>query len=70
MRKRRQRRSRSSTPLARLRCTAKWRSSRSRSAAIREALADCVESQNASLNMLNTLMDIYEAEAGMMKFAS
>ena len=33
----------------------------------REALADCVEESERVLNMLNTLMDITEAEAGMMK---
>jgi signal transduction histidine kinase len=36
-------------------------------AAAREALADCVEESERVLNMLNTLMDITEAEAGMMK---
>lgn len=33
----------------------------------REALADCVEESERVLGMLNTLMDIAEAEAGMMK---
>jgi len=33
----------------------------------REALADCVEESERVLSMLNTLMDITEAEAGMMK---
>ena len=33
----------------------------------REALADCIEESERVLNMLNTLMDITEAEAGMMK---
>ena len=32
----------------------------------REALADCVEESERVLNMLNTLMDITEAEVGMM----
>ena len=36
-------------------------------AAAREALADCVEESERVLSMLNTLMDITEAEAGMMK---
>src|SRR5208337_3847522 len=34
--------------------------------AAREALADCVEESERVSNMLNTLMDITEAEAGMM----
>ena len=56
------------TPLARLRGTAELAlSSRRRSAAAREALADCVEESERVLTMLNTLMDITEAEAGMMK---
>jgi len=33
----------------------------------REALADCVEESERVLNMLNTLMDITEAESGMMR---
>jgi signal transduction histidine kinase len=36
-------------------------------AAAREALADCLEESERVLSMLNTLMDITEAEAGMMK---
>lgn len=35
--------------------------------AAREALADCVEESERVLSMLTTLMDIAEAEAGMMK---
>jgi len=35
--------------------------------AAREALADCVEESDRVLSMLNTLMDVTEAEAGMMK---
>ena len=35
--------------------------------ASREALADCVEESERVLNMLNTLMDITEAETGMMQ---
>lgn len=34
---------------------------------LREALADCVEESERVLNMLNTLMDIAEAESGTMK---
>jgi signal transduction histidine kinase len=33
----------------------------------KEALADCVEESERVLNILNTLMDITEAETGMMK---
>ncbi len=33
----------------------------------REALADCVEESDRVLTMLNTLMDVAEAEAGVMK---
>lgn len=35
--------------------------------ALQEALADCVEESDRVLMMLNTLMDVAEAEAGMMK---
>ncbi|HWX22323.1 MAG TPA: HAMP domain-containing sensor histidine kinase [Candidatus Binatia bacterium] len=56
------------TPLARLRGTAEMAlQSGADPAAAREALADCVEESERVLNMLNTLMDITEAEAGMMK---
>jgi len=56
------------TPLARLRATAEVALQPGADpAAIREALADCVEESERVLNMLNTLMDITEAEAGMMK---
>jgi signal transduction histidine kinase len=56
------------TPLARLRGTAEVALQPSADpAAAREALADCVEESERVLNMLNTLMDIAEAEAGMMK---
>jgi signal transduction histidine kinase len=56
------------TPLARLRATAETAlQSSTDPAAAREALADCVEESERVLNMLNTLMDITEAEAGMMK---
>src|SRR2546422_4537167 len=56
------------TPLARLRATAEQALQPGADpAAAREALADCVEESERVLNMLNTLMDITEAEAGMMK---
>jgi len=56
------------TPLARLRGTAEVALHPGADpAAAREALADCVEESERVLNMLNTLMDITEAEAGMMK---
>ncbi len=56
------------TPLARLRGTAEVAlQSGAEPSATREALADCVEESERVLNMLNTLMDITEAETGMMK---
>jgi len=56
------------TPLARLRATAEVALQPGADpATAREALADCVEESERVLNMLNTLMDITEAEAGMMK---
>ncbi len=56
------------TPLTRLRGTAELALQPGAEAvATREALADCVEESERVLNMLNTLMDIAEAEAGMMK---
>lgn len=56
------------TPLARLRGTAEVAlQSGAPPAAAREALADCVEESERVLSMLNTLMDITEAETGMMK---
>ena len=56
------------TPLTRLRGTAELAlSSGTDLAAARESLADCVEESERVLAMLNTLMDITEAEAGMMK---
>jgi len=56
------------TPLARLRGTAEMalRSEQSKDTS-REALADCVEEADRILTMLNTLMDISEAETGAMK---
>ncbi len=56
------------TPLTRLRGTAELALSPGTDpAAAREALADCVEESERVLAMLNTLMDITEAEAGMLK---
>ena len=56
------------TPLARLRGTAEVAlQSTGDPIVAREALADCVEESERVLNMLDTLMDITEAEAGMMK---
>jgi signal transduction histidine kinase len=56
------------TPLARLRGVAEQAlQSEVDAAAAREALADCMEESERVLSMLNTLMDITEAEAGMMK---
>jgi signal transduction histidine kinase len=58
------------TPLARLRATAETALQReSEPGATREALADCVEESERVLSMLNTLMDITEAESGMMKLS-
>jgi signal transduction histidine kinase len=56
------------TPLARLRATAELALQPGADPAnAREALADCVEESERVLSMLNTLMDIAEAEAGTMK---
>ena len=56
------------TPLARLRGTAEMAlQSGAEATAAREALADCVEESERVLSMLNTLMDITEAESGTMK---
>jgi signal transduction histidine kinase len=56
------------TPLARLRGIAELALQPGADpAAAREALADCVEESERVLNMLNALMDITEAETGMMK---
>jgi signal transduction histidine kinase len=56
------------TPLARLRGVAEAAlQPETEPAATREALADCLEESERVLSMLNTLMDITEAEAGMMK---
>lgn len=56
------------TPLTRLRGTAELALQPGTDAdGVREALADCVEESERVLNMLNTLMDITEAESGTMK---
>jgi signal transduction histidine kinase len=56
------------TPLTRLRGTAELAlQSGTASGEAREALSDCVEESERVLNMLNTLMDITEAESGTMK---
>jgi len=56
------------TPLARLRGMAETALQPGADpAAAREALADCLEESERVLSMLNALMDITEAEAGMMK---
>ncbi|HWC58985.1 MAG TPA: HAMP domain-containing sensor histidine kinase [Verrucomicrobiae bacterium] len=56
------------TPLTRLRGTAELALQPGTDAeGAREALADCVEESERVLEMLNTLMDIAEAEAGTMK---
>ena len=56
------------TPLTRLRGAAELAlQGQNDPSATREALADCAEESERVLSMLNTLMDITEAEAGMMK---
>jgi signal transduction histidine kinase len=56
------------TPLTRLRGTAELAlQPGAEPGGAREALADCVEESERVLKMLDTLMDITEAEAGMMK---
>lgn len=55
------------TPLTRLRGTAELAVQATPDPVAREALADCVEETDRVLTMLTALMDITEAEAGMMK---
>jgi signal transduction histidine kinase len=56
------------TPLTRLRGTAELAlQDTADPTATRDALAECVEESDRVLGMLRTLMDITEAEAGMMK---
>jgi signal transduction histidine kinase len=54
------------TPLARLRGIAEAGVQMTQDAPAREALADCVEEADLVLTMLTTLMDITEAESGVM----
>jgi signal transduction histidine kinase len=55
------------TPLTRLRGTAELAVQATPDPGAREALADCVEESDRVLTMLTALMDIAEAEAGVMK---
>ena len=55
------------TPLARLRMVAERALQGGDPAAQREALADCLEESERILSMLNTLMDISEAETGVLR---
>jgi signal transduction histidine kinase len=55
------------TPLTRLRGTAEVAVQATPDPAAREALADCVEESDRVLTMLTALMDITEAEAGVMR---
>ena len=56
------------TPLTRLRASAELALRENADpAAMREALADCVEESERVLSMIKTLMDIAEAEAGTMR---
>ncbi len=55
------------TPLTRLRGTAELAVQATPDPNAREALADCVEESDRVLTMLTALMDITEAEAGVMK---
>jgi signal transduction histidine kinase len=55
------------TPLTRLRGTAEVAVQSTHDPVAREALADCVEESDRVLTMLTALMDITEAEAGVMR---
>jgi signal transduction histidine kinase len=57
------------TPMARLRAIAEQGLRQGDPAAQREALADCLEECDRVLSMLNTLMDISEAETGVRQLA-
>lgn len=59
------------TPVARLRASAEvaLQQAEAQPALYREALADCLEESERLLTMLHTLMDISEAETGMMPLA-
>jgi signal transduction histidine kinase len=54
------------TPMMRLRANAESALTSSDPATLREALADCLEESDRVIAMLNTLMDISEAETGTM----
>ncbi len=55
------------TPMTRLRGTAEMALENGKDAdALREALSDCIEESERILIMLNTLMDVSEAETGAM----
>jgi signal transduction histidine kinase len=54
------------TPLTRLRGAAELAVQQTPDSAAREALADCVEESDQVLTMLTALMDITEAESGVM----
>lgn len=55
------------TPLTRMRGSAELALQTDSEIPKREALADCIEESDRVLTMLNTLMDITEAEHGMMR---
>jgi signal transduction histidine kinase len=55
------------TPLTRMRGSAEVALQTDSDISRREALADCIEESDRVLTMLNTLMDITEAEHGMMQ---
>ena len=55
------------TTLTRLRGSAELALRQNDSATMREALADCLEESERVLSMVKTVMDIAEAEAGMMR---
>ena len=55
------------TPMARLRGIAETALASNDPAILREALADCLEESDRVVAMLNTLMDISEAETGTMQ---
>ncbi len=54
------------TPLTRLRASAESALQADEAGDSKEALADCVEESDRVLTMLNVLMDVTEAESGMM----
>ena len=58
------------TPMTRLRGIAETALPSDDPAALRDALADCLEESDRVVAMLNTLMDISEAETGTMRAAA